>query len=112
MKNSRSGVIVYILLAAAILGGLMFMLMTAGGSVTERKYSEIVAYFDNYAVEEYTLDLGNGSGTGKLTMKVKGQENEIVYTVPNVSIFINDIDLTEYREKYNEQNPDKPLVCE
>lgn len=112
MKNSRSGVIVYILLAAAILGGLMFMLMTAGGNVTERKYSEIVAYFDNYAVEEYTLDLGNGSGTGKLTMKVKGQDNEIVYTVPNINIFISDIDLTEYREKYNEQNPDKPLVCD
>ncbi|MBR3920633.1 MAG: ATP-dependent zinc metalloprotease FtsH, partial [Oscillospiraceae bacterium] len=89
-----------------------FMLMTAGENVTERKYSEIVSYFDNYQVEEYTLDLGNGSGTGKLTMKIKGKENEIVYTVPHVSIFIDDVNLSEYREEYNAQNPDKPLVSD
>ena len=94
MKSSKGGVLIYILVAAAILGGLMFMLMTAGGTVTERKYSEIVSYFDNYEVEEYTLDLGNGSGTGELTMKVKGKENEIVYTVPNISLFVDDINLS------------------
>lgn len=112
MKSSKGGVLIYILIAAAILGGLMFMLMTAGENVTERKYSEIVSYFDNYQVEEYTLDLGNGSGTGKLTMKIKGKENEIVYTVPNISLFVDDINLSEYREEYNAQNPDKPLVCD
>ena len=112
MKSSKGGVVIYIIIAGAIIGTLLGILLTTGSSVTERKYSEIVAYFDNYQVEEYTLDLGNGSGTGKLTMKVKGKENEIVYTVPNISLFVDDVDLSEYRAEYNAQNPDKPLVCD
>jgi len=112
LKNKSYGPLVYIIIAGTIIGLFVFILMTTGTTVTERKYSEIVAYFDNYQVEEYTLDLGNGSGTGKLTMKVKDKENEIVYTVPNISLFVDDINLSEYREEYNAQNPDKPLVCD
>lgn len=107
MNNKKSGALIYLLIAIAIFGIIGYLLISSNSTVSEKKYSDIVAYFDNYQVTEYTLDLG----TGELEMKVAdGAETETIkYKVPNVSVFINDIDINEYRKEYNALNPDKPL---
>ncbi len=78
------------------------------------KYSDIMEYFDNYQVSKMELNLGSGDGTGQLQMTViedDGSEKEITYTVPNVSVFLQDIhsDTNDYRVEYNKLHPDAPL---
>ncbi|MBR1554050.1 MAG: AAA family ATPase, partial [Oscillospiraceae bacterium] len=69
----------------------------------EYTYSEIISHFDNLEVTGYTLDLG----TGDLKLTLDNSSEEVEYSVPNVSIFLNDTE--DYRIKYNEANPDTPL---
>ena len=56
--------------------------------VTKLKYYEVLELFEQGKVEEYTLDLG----TGDLTAKIEGEEKELKYTVPNVSVFLGDVE--------------------
>jgi cell division protease FtsH len=71
-------------------------------------YSDVIAKFDNLEVDKYKLDLGSG----KLTYTVRGDEKVQTYTVPNVNIFLNDINggytqdgrYASYRVRYNEVN--------
>ncbi|MBE6893382.1 MAG: ATP-dependent zinc metalloprotease FtsH [Ruminococcaceae bacterium] len=63
------------------------------------KYYEILQLFENAEVESYVLDLG----TGELTINKKPAEGKekgekLEYLVPNVSVFLSDIDVI------NEQN--------
>jgi len=74
------------------------------------KYSKVMAEFDNLNVSYFELDLGSG----ELTYKLKGDEKKkYTYTVPNVSLFANEVlggeDAVNYRKLYDEANPDKPL---
>lgn len=76
---------------------------------TSTKYSEIMGYFDKLEVSEFELDLGSG----KMKYKLKDNNEVKSYTVPNVSIFAQEVlggdDAENYRKKYNEANPDDPL---
>ncbi|HPD88315.1 MAG TPA: ATP-dependent zinc metalloprotease FtsH [Oscillospiraceae bacterium] len=60
---------------------------------TTLKYYEILNYFDSGNVESYTLDLG----TGEMTLKPTDSDEDITYTVPNVSVFLDDIRSIEER---------------
>ena len=72
-------------------------------SKKEVQYYQIVEYFDNGQVEEYDINLNSGA----MTYKLKGDTAEYKYTVPNVSIFVEDVH-TMVRE-YNKENPDTPI---
>ena len=65
--------------------------------------------FDSLNVSQFELDLGSG----QLKYKLKGEDKVYSYTVPNVSLFANDVlggeDAENYRKKYNTENPDDPL---
>ncbi len=64
-------------------------------------YSEIVGYFEEQKVDEFTLDLGSGA----LKMKVRGKEGEIKYSVPSVTIFVEQVQpLVDARNKATPQN--------
>ncbi len=116
-SNKFKGVIIYFIIIFLLIFGLVSVLnMASGTTQTDAPtYSEIVEEFDKLNVAEYTLDLGSG----KLKFRLKGAEADefITYTVPNVSIFINDIntgytadgEMAYYRVRYNEANPDAPL---
>ena len=91
--------------------------MASNSSRTTVTYSGVISEFDDLNVAQYQLDLGSGA----LTYKLKGEAASAPahqYTVPNVSIFINDINsgytsdgkAANYRLRYNEANPDSPLV--
>ncbi len=72
-------------------------------SKKEVQYYQIVEYFDKGQVEEYDINLNSGA----MTYKLKGDTTEYKYTVPNVSIFVEDVH-TMVRE-YNKENPDTPI---
>ena len=101
-KRSR-GIIAYLLVAAVLIFLAVFMLPRLNEKKSEYTYSEIMQHFDDLEVTKYTLDLGSG----ELKLTLKGQEEEITYTVPNVSIFKEETE--GYRLRYNKENPDAPL---
>lgn len=117
-KNKLQGVIIYCLIAALLIFGLVSVLNMAGrrSAGNAPRYSDIISEFDNLNVSAYELDLGRG--TLKYILK-NGDQNEVkTYTVPNVNVFLNDINSgydksgkqVNYRIRYNEVNPDKELV--
>ncbi len=109
-----SGFLIYIFVAVIIIGSMVYWLRQSMKPESEYTYSEIMQYFDNYQVSEYKFDLG----TGELNMTVEenGEIKDIKYTVPNVSIFIDEIQTNaegdNYREAYNKLHPDAPLKQE
>ncbi len=106
-SNKFKGILIYVAVIAVLVCGLILILNTIprGNQEAKPSYSDILNEFDNYNVSEFTLDLG--SGVLKYKLKNSTDSKDKTYSVPNVSLFINDI--TGYREKYNEKNPDSPL---
>ena len=105
MKNKTLSIISYVLAIVLVLflGSLLFNMKKE--EVVKPKYYEILETFEKGEVESYTLDLGKGT----LTYKLKGNDKEATYTVPNVSVFLNDvnriverngIDTTEMKPDY------------
>lgn len=119
-KNKFQGVIIYFIIAILLIFGLVYMLNVAGGSSknSAKRYSDIIVEFDNLNVSAYELDLGSGV----LKYYLKGEESDSknlkTYTVPNVNVFINDINNgytqdgkpANYRVRYNEANPNAALI--
>ena len=66
------------------------------------KYYEVVQLFDQGQVTEYELNIGSGALVYKLADGTSAK-----YTVPNVTIFIEDIH--EGVVEYNRKNPDKAI---
>lgn len=119
-KNKLQGVIIYFLIALLLIFGLVSVLNLAGGrsSNAAAKYSDVIAEFDDLNVSAFVLDLGSG----RLSYVLKGgdidnPQDVKTYSVPNVNIFINDINtgynkegrIANYRQRYNEANPETPL---
>lgn len=111
MKNNNNGktLLIYLLVSVAIICGLVYMLTSMSTKSSDKKYSEIMAQFDSLNVSQFELDLGSG----QLKYKLKGEDKVYSYTVPNVSLFANEVlggeDAENYRKKYNAENPDDPL---
>jgi cell division protease FtsH len=97
----------YIAIAIALIIAIMVIFPKLLSNGEKVEYSEVVKNFDDYKVNSYTLDLG----TGELVYTLKGDDKKYTYEVPNVSIFLNDVDSEEsnYRVEYNKRNPDEPL---
>lgn len=111
MKNNNNGktLLIYLLVSVAIICGLVYMLTSMSTKSSDKKYSEIMEQFDSLNVSQFELDLGSG----QLKYKLKGEDKVYSYTVPNVSLFANEVlggeDAENYRKKYDAENPDDPL---
>ena len=111
MKNNNNGktLLIYLLVSVAIICGLVYMLTSMSTKSSDKKYSEIMEQFDSLNVSQFELDLGSG----QLKYKLKGEDKVYSYTVPNVSLFANEVlggeAAENYRKKYNTENPDDPL---
>lgn len=91
-KNIR-GVGFYIVVLLLII--LVITLINRSNTTTKAlKYSQVIGYFENGEVKDYTLDLG----TGDLAITLK-QGQPINYKVPDVSLFVSRTD--PIVEKYN-----------
>lgn len=107
MNRKNRSILVYACVVLVVLMAMVMLVRESASSVSTHTYSEIMSYFDNYEVSEYTFDLG----TGELKMKVDGSDEIITYTVPNVNVFMYEIQLGDenYRKEYNERHPDSTL---
>ena len=81
---------------------ILWLFLDPRTSSSNVKYSDYVAYFENNQVESHTLDLGNGNleltlreafRTKDINKDGKIDERDYVlkYTVPDVSLFVNDV---------------------
>lgn len=106
-----SGFLIYMIIAIMLLFAAVYWFNRSTEPVTQYKYSDIMAYFDNFQVSEYDFDLG--TGVLNMTVDENGTKTQIKYTVPNVQLFIDEIqpdNAENYREEYNRLHPDAPLV--
>jgi cell division protease FtsH len=71
------------------------------------KYTEIVGYFQDGRVWEYTIDFGSGDLT---ITKMDGATTPIIYRVPNVNLFVQDVHNKVI--EYNAANPNNRIVGE
>jgi len=100
-KNKGFLAYIFVFMFAVFVIWLVMSKISGGGKTAE--YSEIISHFDNYEVESYTLDLGSG----ELVLQLRDETNKIRYSVPNISIFLEDT--KDYRKEYNAKYPDEPL---
>ncbi|MGN0609549.1 MAG: ATP-dependent metallopeptidase FtsH/Yme1/Tma family protein, partial [Oscillospiraceae bacterium] len=112
-KSSNKGLIIYVLVLVAAMIVIVSLMRQATKTVSEYSYSDIMSYFDSYQVSEFNFDLGSG----ELNMVVDngdGTTKTINYTVPNVTVFLNEIQTgsENYRREYNALHPDAPLKME
>lgn len=70
------------------------------------EYYQVVQYFDDEKVSEYSLNMSSGA----LVFKLKDSNKEYRYTVPNVSLFQEDIHNGVIA--YNREHPDEPIKAE
>ncbi len=88
-KNRKTLSIVSYVLGIVLLLFLTSLLFNMNQEeVTKLKYYEVLEMFEDDKIESYTLDLG----TGALEAQVKDQKEKLNYTVPNVSVFLSDVD--------------------
>lgn len=83
---------------------IIILILTLFGSKPQKEavYSDIIKYFKDQQVTEYSMNLGTGE------MKIKLKENkEIEYTAPNV-LWIRE-DIKPFIEEYNNNNPDAQM---
>ena len=102
-KKNR-GVVTYLLVILISIFCVYFVISKLASAGEKTEYTNIITHFDNYKVSYYELDLGSG----ELTYQLRGEEGRRRYTVPYVSIFLDDTE--NYRVEYNKLYPDEPLV--
>lgn len=78
----------YVLIPLIMVGAISIAGGTSSKKADKVEYYEIVQYFDQGKVDEFTLNLS--SGTLKYTLEGENRK-ETEYRVPNVNIFVNDI---------------------
>ena len=111
-KNNKPGdfkkklptVLSYILIPVMIIGGMFFYMQNQTKEKTE--YYEIVALFDEGKVAEYKLNLSSGA----LTYTLQGEDQARSFSVPSVSLFVEDIH--ESVIKYNRENPQNKIEAD
>ena len=76
----------------------------SGSATTEKlEYYQVIELFDEGKVSEYELNIGTGALTYTLNDDSTGR-----YSVPNVSMFVNDIHETVI--EYNRANPENKII--
>ncbi len=102
-KKNR-GILTYLLVVVLAIICIWYVFSKLSDSADKTEYTQVISHFDNYEVSYYELDLGSG----KLTYKLIGEEQERTYEVPSVALFNEDT--KNYRKEYNKLHPDAPLV--
>ncbi len=102
--GKNHGLLTYVFIALVFIVAIWVLLSSMSGNQHMTKYSDILAYFDEYKVTDYTLDLG----TGELKYTLEGEEKQHTYEVPNVKLFLEDI--ADYRTEYNAKHKGNELT--
>ena len=101
-RGSVMATIMWILIPLLLIGS-MFFSFNSNANKTRDEYYEVISYFDQGEVKQYSLNLSSG----KLVYTLKGEKEARSYTVPNVELFVNDVHDSVH--EYNKAHPDKPI---
>ena len=124
-KQTKIGsALFYIVAAIAVILAASYLFKMPAAATP--KYSEVLDLFYSNAVTEYKINLGSGKMSltldaekvpaklfeDKIVKKLKTDETKasLIYTVPNVSIFLDDT--REYVRNYNNDNPQSKISFE
>ncbi len=88
--------------------GIAIASQQSGNRSAEAKYYQIVQYFDKDRVSEFTLNLTSGT----LKYKLKGDDTKWQYKVPNVSVFVDDVNETVREHNKNAKSDDDMIKYE
>lgn len=103
-KNWKS-ILIYLLIPVLLIVSIVFFANQQ--TKVDVKYSQVVSMFENGEIADFTLDLSSGNLVYKTFKEPKKEQR---YSVPNVTIFLDDI--REDVEKFNsdEKNKDNKIV--
>ncbi|GEM_PF-9094 len=101
-QRSIFATMLWVILSALMVVALVYSLKM-DTKVTNDSYYQIVDYFDKGQITEYSLNMSSR----KLTYTLKGEKTKRTYTVPNVSLFVEDVH-KDIRE-YNKAHPDAQI---
>ncbi len=102
-KGSLISTLLWIVLPILMVVSMYFTFNANPAASAEKEYYEVVSYFDQGKVTDYTLNIGNG----KLTYTLKGEKEARTYSVPSVDLFVADTHGTV--REYNLAHPDAPI---
>ncbi|HAX83073.1 MAG TPA: ATP-dependent zinc metalloprotease FtsH [Ruminococcaceae bacterium] len=88
--------------------GIAIASQQTGNRSAEIKYYQIVQAFDHDRISEFSLNLTSGT----LKYKVRGEDTKWQYKVPNVSVFIDDINDTVREHNKNAKSEDDLIKYE
>ena len=98
----------YILIPLMMVIGIAIASQQSGNRSAEAKYYQIIQYFDKDQVSEFTLNLTSGT----LKYKLKGDDTKWQYKVPNVSVFVDDVNETVREHNKNAKSDDDMIKYE
>ncbi|MEE1283790.1 MAG: ATP-dependent zinc metalloprotease FtsH [Acutalibacteraceae bacterium] len=101
-KKKLRTVLIYVTVPLLIIG-IVFYFASSSMQSEKTQYYQIIAKFEKGNITEYSLNLSSGA----LEYKEKGSDAVKNYTVPNVSIFIDDVH--PIVSEHNRANPETPI---
>ena len=101
-KKKLRTVLIYVTVPLLIIG-IVFSFASSSMQSEKTQYYQIIAKFEKGNITEYSLNLSSGA----LEYKEKGSDAVKNYTVPNVSIFIDDVH--PLVSEHNRANPETPI---
>lgn len=107
-KNKLLALLPYILIPLMMIIGIAIASQQTGNRSAEIKYYQIVQAFDHDRISEFSLNLTSGT----LKYKVRGEDTKWQYKVPNVSVFIDDINDTVREHNKNAKSEDDLIKYE
>ena len=107
-KNKVFAILPYILIPLMMVIGIAIASQQSGNRSAEAKYYQIIQYFDKDQVSEFTLNLTSGT----LKYKLKGDDTKWQYKVPNVSVFVDDVNETVREHNMNAKSDDDMIKYE
>ena len=103
MNNRWKQILPYLAIPLLLIAMLLFL--TTRQQPEKLAYYEVIELFEEDQVSEFTLNLSSG----ELEYRLKGDDTGIrSYTVPNVSMFIDDIH--DHVKSYNESVPENQQI--
>ena len=88
MQKKTKGIGMYIAMLVLLSVLAIALFSWTPEPVETLSYSDVINYFKQEQVEEYSVDFN----TGYLTMKIQGQEQKVVYELANITFFRQDIE--------------------
>jgi len=98
----------YFLIPIIMVGAISIASLSDSNNADKVNYYQVIQYFDKEQVTDFSLNLSSGA----LKYKLKGEKDVKQYKVPNVNIFVNDVNDTIREHNKNAKTEDDLIKYE